>query len=262
MKCSNCNFENSDNAKFCQECGSNLESQHKACTNEECRDFGKYILPLEAKFCPRCGEKIEGQKGSGKKEETNKANGKKKESNGYINGHEYVDLGLPSGLKWATCNVGANSPEEYGNYYAWGETYTKDEYDRDNCDLWEVEMKNIGGDPDYDVATSEWGEEWRLPTKEEFEELVKECEWKWMKKKGVNGKRVTGPNGKSIFLPAAGYRNESSLGDGSYGSYWSSTPKDGYDDSYAWSLDFFDVEVELNWQARRSHGSTVRPITE
>lgn len=73
-----------------------------------------------------------------------------------INGHEYVDLGLPSGLKWATCNVGAKSPEEYGDYYAWGETYTKDEYKEDNCDLWDVEMEDIGGDPEYDVATSEW----------------------------------------------------------------------------------------------------------
>ena len=174
MKCSNCNFENPDSAKFCQECGSKLKLQLKACTNSECRDYGKYILPLEAKFCPRCGEKIKGQESSKEGKNTNKVKIEKEKvnitrskrkksnetreqgikSNNFINGHEYVDLGLPSGLKWATCNVGANSPEEYGNYYAWGETYTKDEYDRDNCDLWEVEMKNIGGDPDYDVATS------------------------------------------------------------------------------------------------------------
>ena len=180
-----------------------------------------------------------------------------------INGHEYVDLGLPSGLKWATCNVGANSPEEYGDYYAWGETYTKDEYDEDNCDLWEVEMENIGGDPDYDVATSEWGEEWRLPTKEDFEELVEECEWKWMKKKGVNGMRVTGPNGKSIFLPAAGFRYGSSLiNEGDDGRYWSSTPIDGSYDDHAYYLFFYDGDESVGRIYYRDYGLTVRPITE
>ena len=133
MKCSKCNFENSDNAKFCQECGSKIEPQKKACINEECCDFGKYILPPETNFCPRCGYKIEGQ-GTLGGEKTNKTKSKKNESNGYINGHEYVDLGLPGGLKWATCNVGANSPEEYGDYYAWGETETPedDDYSEEN----------------------------------------------------------------------------------------------------------------------------------
>ena len=268
MRCPVCDYENSDNAKFCQDCGAKLEL--KACTNEECRDYGKRILPMEAKFCPRCGQMIKGQESSEEEKNTNKTSSKKKETNGYINGHEYVDLGLPSGLKWATCNVGANSPEEYGDYYAWGETYTKDEYDKDNCDLWEVEMENIGGDPDYDVATSEWGEEWRLPTKEEFEELVEECEWKWMKKKGVNGMRVTGPNGKNIFLPAAGGREGSSLnGDGIGGIYWSSTPYDDYDDDCAYCLGFCDGFEDVDCDGfedvgncYRNKGLTVRPITE
>ena len=261
MKCIHCNQEHPDDFMFCPKTGAKIEPQLKACTNEECRDYGKRILPMEAKFCPRCGKEIDGQKGSGKKEETNKANGKKKETNGYINGHEYVDLGLPSGLKWATCNVGANSPEEYGNYYAWGETYTKDEYDRDNCDLSGVQMEDIGGNPEYDVATSEWGEKWRMPTKEEFEELVEECEWKWMKKKGVNGMRVTGPNGKNIFLPAAGNRSGSSLyNDGDEGVYWSSSPYD--DDDGAYFLRFYNGSERVGWYLSRINGFTVRPITE
>ena len=262
MKCSKCNFENPDSAKYCQECGMKLEPQHKACTNQECRDFGKYILPLEAKFCPRCGKEIEGQKGSGKKEETNKANGKKKESDGYINGHEYVDLGLPSGLKWATCNVGADSPEEYGDYYAWGETYTKDEYEKDNCDLWDVEMEDIGGDPEYDVATSEWGDDWRLPTKEDFNELVEECEWKWMKKKGVYGMRVKGPNGNSIFLPAAGGREGSSLTfAGEYGYYCSSTPHES-DSQGTYDLFFRSGGNQHVFWINRYYGRSVRPVSE
>ena len=263
MKCSKCNFENLDSAKFCQECGMKLEPQHKACTNKECRDFGKYILPLEAKFCPRCGQMIKGQESSEEKKNTNKTSSKKEESDGYINGHEYVDLGLPSGLKWATCNVGANSPEEYGDYYAWGETYTKEEYEKDNCDLFGVEMEDIGGNPEYDVATSEWGEEWRLPTKEDFEELVEECEWKWMKIKGVNGMRVTGPNGKSIFLPAAGNRGGSSLyNDGDEGLYWSSTPYDGSYDDYSACILYFYYGNEFVDDYDRSGGLPVRPITE
>lgn len=180
-----------------------------------------------------------------------------------INGHEYVDLGLPSGLKWATCNVGAKSPEEYGDYYAWGETYTKDEYKEDNCDLWDVEMEDIGGDPEYDVATSEWGDDWRLPTEEDFDELVEECEWKWMKKKGVYGMRVKGPNGNSIFLPAAGFRYGSSLYDaGEYGSYWSSTP-DESDSSNAYYLSFGSGSgKQLVYWCYRIDGQSVRPVSE
>ena len=294
-KCSKCDFENPDSAKYCQECGMKLEPQLKACTNKECRDFGKYILPLEAKFCPRCGEKIEEEESSEEKKNTNKTSSKKEESYGYINGHEYVDLGLPSGLKWATCNVGADSPEEYeesygyingheyvdlglpsglkwatcnvgadspeeyGDYCAWGETYTKDEYNIGNCDLLDVEMEDIGGDPEYDVATSEWGDTWRLPTREEFEELVKECEWRWMKKKGVYGMRVKGPNGNSIFLPATGNRYDTSLfRAGEYGEYWSSSPYES-NSREAYSLYFYSGAVHYDGRYR---GHSVRPVSE
>lgn len=260
MKCPVCNFENSDNAKFCQECGSKLEPQKKACTNEECCDFGKYILPPEANFCPRCGHKIERQGSSGEGKNTSRTKNKKEESDGFINGHEYIDLGLPSGVKWATCNVGADSPEEYGDYYAWGEIYTKEEYDEDNCDLFDVEMEDIGGDPEYDVATSEWGEGWRMPTEEEFVELVEECEWKWMKKKRAWGMQVTGPNGDSIFLPASGLRDESSLKyAGEHGYYWSSTPTED-ENTLAFSLGF--DSGDHFWGPVRCIGRSVRPVSE
>ena len=262
MICIHCNQEHPDDFMFCPKTGAKIEPQLKACTNEECRDYGKRILPMEAKFCPRCGQMIKGQESSEEKKNTNKTSSKKEESDGYINGHEYVDLGLPSGLKWATCNVGADSPEEYGDYYAWGETYTKDEYKEDNCDLLDVEMEDIGGDPEYDVATSEWGDDWRLPTKEDFNELVEECEWKWMKKKGVYGMRVKGPNGNSIFLPAAGGREGSSLTfAGEYGYYCSSTPHES-DSQGTYDLFFRSGGNQHVFWINRYYGRSVRPVSE
>ncbi len=141
---------------------------------------------------------------------------------GTSNNHGYVDLGLPSGLLWATCNVGANSPEEYGDYYAWGETSTKSEYSDDTY--------YYSSDPDVlplsrDAANANWGGDWRMPTKEEIEELLDEdnCTWTWSKV--AQGPIVTSKsNGNNIFLPAAGYRNNSSLnGAGTNGDYWSSS---------------------------------------
>ena len=128
-----------------------------------------------------------------------------------INGHEYVDLGLPSGLKWATCNVGASSPSDYGNYYAWGETSTKSEYTESNSKTRGKNMGDIGGNSAYDAARANWGGSWRLPTKAEFEELLNRCTWTWTSQNGHKGYLVKGPNGRSIFIPAAGGRDGSSL---------------------------------------------------
>jgi len=132
--------------------------------------------------------------------------------------HEWVDLGLPSGTLWATCNVGANSPEEYGDYFAWGETKPKEEYS------WET--YNIAGlDVIYDTATENWGNEWQTPSKEQFEELKKNCTVMWTTRNSVNGEQITSKsNGKSIFLPAAGCVGEFPLLAGSFGEYWSCTP--------------------------------------
>ena len=175
-----------------------------------------------------------------------------------INGHEYVDLGLS--VRWATCNIGADSPEEYGNYYAWGETKTKSSYDKDNCETYGKNIDDIGG-TSRDVAHVRWGSPWRMPTLEEFEELLKKCDWKWTTLDGVSGYRVTGKNGKSIFLPAAGWRDGTSLDyAGEFGLYWSSTPY-GSDTQHAYGLDFYSGDHDWNWDYRR-HGLSVRPVSE
>ncbi|MBQ4621338.1 MAG: hypothetical protein IJB28_01640, partial [Bacteroidaceae bacterium] len=122
--------------------------------------------------------------------------------------HETVDLGLPSGLRWATCNVGASSPEEYGDYFAWGETTTKSSYTSSNSTTYNLSVPTlqsrgiIGSDGNltaaYDVATANWGGSWRMPTLDEMEELLNKCTWTWTTQNGVKGRKVTGPNGNSI----------------------------------------------------------------
>ena len=126
---------------------------------------------------------------------------------GSIRGYKYIDLGLPSGLKWAVCNVGASSPEDYGDYYAWGETETKSTYTSDNCSTCNLQMNDISGNSQYDVARKKWGSTWRIPKKSELEEIEDECTWTWTTQGDRNGYKVTGPNGNSIFLPAVGYHN-------------------------------------------------------
>ena len=193
------------------------------------------------------------------------------------NGHDWVDLGLPSGLKWATCNVGANAPEEYGDYFAWGETQTKSTYAW-NTYKWcngsydtqtkyctdssygTVDNKTVL-DKEDDAAAVNWGGKWRMPTKAEQDELRQQCTWTWASQNGVNGYKVTGPNGNSIFLPAAGFRSGSSLyGAGGYGYYWSSSlgtgnPSDAYD------LYFNSGSVDWSDDGR-CIGFTVRPVCQ
>ena len=190
-------------------------------------------------------------------------NGDNYDPDGEIAGHGYVDLGLPSGLKWATCNVGASSPEDYGDYFAWGETSPKAEYTSENSITYEEQMSDISGNAQYDAATANWGGSWRMPTKDEMQELIDNCTWELTQVNGVNGSEVIGPNGSCIFLPAAGSRNGSSLGYGGYyGNYWSSTPcDDGFDNS-AYSLHFYDGGEYVHWYSSRPSGLTVRPITE
>ena len=182
---------------------------------------------------------------------------------GTISGHEYVDLGLPSGLKWATCNVGANSPEGYGNYYAWGETTTKSSYSFSNSLTFGRDMDDISGNANYDAATANWGGTWRMPTKSEMKELANNCNWTWTTQNGVNGMRVTGPNAKSIFLPAAGYWSwESYLVVGEEGKYWGSTPFEYESDTtHACYLDFGSGFHYVTWFPRYL-GLTVRPVSE
>ena len=186
-----------------------------------------------------------------------------KASDNFINGHEYVDLGLPSGLKWATCNVGASKPEDDGNYYAWGETTTKkSKYTENNSKTYGKQMDDIKGNSQYDAARANWGGSWRLPTKSELEELLNNCTWTWTEQNGVNGYKVTGPNGNSIFLPAAGRRGGKHLFNAGYrGYYWSSTPYDNYDNYDAYYLIFY-YGYDYVYNNDRYSGQTVRPVSE
>ena len=180
---------------------------------------------------------------------------------GTINGHDYVDLGLPSGTKWATCNIGAITPEGYGNYYAWGETATKSEYTEQNSVTYGQQISDFSGNPTYDAARANWGGTWRMPTKAEMEELVNNCNWTWTTQNGSRGMRVTGPNGNSIFFPAAGGCVGSSLGDvGELGYYWSSTPGESYT-YYAFNL-LFDSGRHTVDCFSRYFGLTVRPVSD
>ena len=135
------------------------------------------------------------------------------QSSGAANGHQYVDLGLPSGLLWATCNVGADSPSDCGDYFAWGETTPKSSYTKENSMTFGKILSDICGDSRYDAARANWGGDWRMPTKAQFQELRNHCVWTWTRQDGHEGYLVTSAkNGNSIFLPAGGRIESSSNG--------------------------------------------------
>lgn len=193
---------------------------------------------------------------------------RRKQTTGSINGHEWVDLGLS--VKWATCNVGASTPSDYGNYYAWGETTTKSSYTEENSltygktmsELKSLGIINTAGNltMSYDAARSNWGGTWRMPTMAELDELKSKCQWLWTTQGGYGGYQVTGPNGKSIFVPAAGWRDGTSLYlAGHNGLYWSSSCYDGSYSSY--SLDFDSGGRNVCWGSR-GRGFSVRSVSE
>ena len=190
------------------------------------------------------------------------------------NGHEWVDLGLS--VKWATCNVGATKPEEYGNYFAWGETSPKNSYYWENLKYWisgdyengkfsKYVIESKYGTIDYkaildqsdDAAHSNWGGSWRMPTHAEQDELRNKCTWTWSTQGNHNGYKVTSKiNGNSIFLPAAGYRLYSRLEyEGSRGEYFSSSVLG----TFAYSLRFYSNVVEYG-VPQRCEGNRIRPV--
>lgn len=177
----------------------------------------------------------------------------------YINGHGYVDLGLPSGVRWAICNVGSEKPSELGNQYAWGELETKDKFSKENSIWQDKEINEYGGNPEYDVASKLWGVAWRQPTLKEIQELVDLCKWKWTKLNGKRGFVVTGPNNKSIFLPARMSTYEFLYGE-YFCNYWSSTPGDPLNfKSHAMMITSADNSY---WVAtsHKYNGCEVRPV--
>ena len=197
---------------------------------------------------------------------------------GNVNDHAYVDLGLPSGTLWATCNVGADTPEDYGDYFAWGETQPKDTYNwstyqyrNGNYDQLTKYCNNSSYGyngftdnltillSDDDAAMVNWGNGWRMPTKEEFEELRNNTTVTWTQQNGVNGRLFTASNGNSLFLPAAGCRWDDELYyAGNYGYCWSSSL---YTDEPigAWLLYFGSGDCRMYGNGRY-YGFSVRPV--
>ena len=207
---------------------------------------------------------------------------------GTYNGHTFVDLGLPSGTLWATCNVGADTPEDYGDYFAWGETMPKDYYD------WSTYQYCTGGYYEYpfhnmftkycskilsgyngftddlnillpedDAATANWGTGWRLPTEAEWWELYYNTTGALTSQNGVYGLLFTAANGNSLFLPAAGWRHQGGLNYPSDdGLYWSSLLDRGYPEDargFAFSFSFYTVSYYVG-SGYRSGGRSVRAV--
>lgn len=272
-------------------CLCTLSAAGQNITRQKCAICGKLKVqcPGHEKKCPTCGKPL--SKCSGHEKTCNLCGkviskcpykGKHPVSKpvtisnptGYENGHGYVDLGLS--VKWATCNVGANSPSDYGNYYAWGETSTKSNYERstykwcsDSEDIMtKYSTKSSGSTIDNkttldlsdDAAHVNLGGYWRMPTKSEQDELRERCNWKWTTLNGVKGYFVTSKsNGKTIFLPAAGQRlKEVSYDVGSYGFYMSSSL---HIDNSEWDffLRFYSESVTSGY-GYRGFGKSVRAV--
>ena len=201
----------------------------------------------------------------------------------YENGHEYIDLGLS--VKWATCNVDATSPEDYGNYFAWGETriqraptsywewmmYTWDLYKWCNSEdyLTKYCTDSRYGLPDNkttlelsdDVARTKWGGRWRMPTDIELKELCEKCRWEKATLNGVEGYKIIGDNGNYIFMPARGHYYPSSSSSGDYEGYYWSSSLDVSENTCAWCLNFRPDRYDINvYRHERCYGLSVRPV--
>ena len=200
--------------------------------------------------------------------------------NGTINDYEYVDLSLPSGTLWATCNIGANTPEDYGDYFAWGETTPKTTYNWSTykyCNGGSHQLTKYCYDasfgyhgftdnltvlqPSDDAATANWGNGWCMPTTDQWKELRDNTSYVWTTQNGVNGYLFEALNGVSLFLPAAGYRDDNELlGYRGYGYYWlNSLGDDDPDLAYRFH---FDEYGWLESTIDRAYGRPVRPVTK
>lgn len=178
---------------------------------------------------------------------------------GKVKDKYFVDLGLPSGLMWATCNIGANSPEQYGNYYAWAETKPKYTYIENNYDGYDMEITyDISEITMYDAAKAVWGSPWKLPSSADFSELQNNCKWELATFNGVKGYKVIGKNGNSIFIPfAGGYDGDICYYRGTQAYLWSSTPKT----STALCL-CMDENVVSSQNITKYCGLSIRPVVK
>ena len=213
---------------------------------------------------------------------------KKNENNGNEEPHiidvdeeyEYVDLGLPSGTLWATCNVGAKSPEESGSYFAWGENapkkyYSWSNYQYGDCVDGFFQLTKYCTDPNWglhgfvdslvvlepmdDAARANRNSDWRIPTGEEWEELYQKTEFEWTTVNGIEGRLLTSWNGNSIFLPATGFYLDEELICPGLGIYWSNTLFKNAPER-AWSFHFNFENCHLCGTYERSRGQVIRPV--
>lgn len=251
--------------KKCNTCGKPLA---------QCQYKGKHPSP-QPKPQPKPKPNLSNQRTGGS------TSGQNKQTTGSLGGHEWVDLGLPSGTKWATMNVGANSPSDYGSYFAWGETSPKSSYTWENLKyrisgdisdnvkfskyVASSKYGNVDGkkllDLSDDAAYVNWGSGWRMPSKDQQDELREKCRWSWTTMGGHNGYKVVGPNGNSIFLPAAGYRYAGSLyGAGLSGDCWSSSLDTG-SSYFAYYLNSGSGNYDCDNYCRCC-GLSVRPVCQ
>lgn len=212
------------------------------------------------------------------KEEAERERLEREQKTKQANGHEFVDLGLPSGTLWATCNVGTSKPEAYGDYYAWGETKTKSIYHWNTYkhangnynELTKYCNKSFRGrngfadalielQPSDDLATANWGNDWCTPSMEQWIELKENTKSNWITRNGVKCRLFTANNGNSLFLPAAGYRWNDELYDaGSLGYYWSRS-LDTSEPCNAWCFNFISGYANMG-SSGRSDGLSVRAV--
>ena len=207
-------------------------------------------------------------------------NGGNNGNNNTLVEHEYVDLGLPSGTLWATCNVGADNPEDIGDYFAWGETMPKDIYDwsnyryggmvnglfamtkycTDSCYGFNGFVDNLTVlEPADDAATANWGSDWRMPTKEDWKELYLKTTCTWITQNGVDGRLFTSWNGNILFLPATGFRLEGELIGLGLGIYWSSSLHTDFNER-GWSFHFEGENCHVCGTYERNRGQVVRAV--
>ena len=237
-----------------------LEKVKKDPKNKQCSEFKNGIVDYKIKDV---------------KEKKSKRDGAKCPDNNHPHA---IDLGLPSGTKWACCNVGANKPEAYGGYYAWGETSEKSVYndvtykystgkDKDGDGIYEntnkVTYQKLGltiCGTQFDVAQTKWGGNWRMPSSDQIKELIDECKYEWITFNGIKGARFTGPNGRSVFLPATGNHYKSRLNyAGEEGYYWSGTLQSQLFEFEAITLDVRSSKPYHTGHLRCS-GISVRPV--
>ena len=206
-------------------------------------------------------------------------NGRKGRTTGSSGGHDWVDLGLPSGTRWATCNVGANSPEDYGDYFAWGETTLKNNYTWGTYRYCTADYNSEFNfytnivltkynatdgktilDASDDAATANWGHRWRMPTYDEFNELLTNCITTFTAQNGVNGILFIGPNENSIFFPNAGGHSGFVPNADGYSGYYLSSSLASESPNNIWLLYIHSNNFGLTNLATRYNGSSVRPV--